>query len=313
MNNKKYKTTVSIVATLTLLAGGLFAYDNIYLTKKEQANLVPVYLAKHDIQAYTEVDKDMFNVVGVHKESVLPSYVTNIENIEGQSTIGAILKDEPLTKQRLATENKQKEGDFSLKVEPDFIGDLSKGDTVKVFVQLVNPKTKETTVKVLFDQKQVKKVVSPDNVVIDGILQSGVKIGSISINATEDELESYYNAKQSGYIIVAKYEMLDVNEVVSTQVEENKGSEQKSEVTDVKETSEGKEKFEPNSKEAIESERIFDQEEGEAMAVMSYVVQEGETIDTLSIKFKTSVEQLTLMNEQKSEFVTGETITVPAE
>ena len=301
MNNKKYKRTVGIVVGLTLLAGGLFVYDNIYITAKQREDLVPVYLAKTDIPAYTTVTENMFSVVGINKDSLLPSYVIDISQVIGNETVGTILKDEPLTKQRVGTTGGMGEqGEFLLKIEPDFVSDISKNDFIKVYVQLVDQRTNETAIKVLFDEKKVRKVSSPDNVAIETELQTGVKIGSVYVNVNEQELQDYYNAKQTGYIIVAKYDSVDVGKVQATQ-----------EIVEKTEKEVGK--YETNSQEALNSQRPLKEETNEGSAVMSYVVQEGEDIETLSIKFKTSVDELSIMNEQKMEFVVGETITVPAE
>lgn len=293
MNSKKYKITIALVVALILLATGLFIFDNFYLAQKERQNLVEIYVAKDDIQAYTKITEDMFKRIAINRDSVIPSYVTNVKEVAGQELMGAILKGEPLTSVRLSKESLRDEGQFSLKIEPDFVGDVQQEDLVRVYVQLTDRNTKESQMKVLFDAKKVKKITSADNVILTG--SQGVKVANVHINATEQELQDYYIAKQKGLIIVAKYDVLDINEVE----------------TKAKDT-EMENKFDANS-DIVENSSRPTEENEEGISVMSYVVQAGETIDSLSIKFKTDIETISNLNEGREVFEAGETIIVPAE
>ena len=174
------------------------------------------------------------------------------------------------------------------------VGDVQAEDLIRVYVQLTDKNTKESQMKVLFDAKKVKKVTSADNVILSGS-QQGVKVANVHINATEQELQDYYIAKQKGLIIVAKYDILDIGEI-------------ETKTTNVNEDN----KFDANS-DIVENSSRPTEENEEGISVMSYVVQAGETIDTLSIKFKTDAETISSLNEGRDVFEAGEIIIVPAE
>lgn len=307
MNSKKYKLTISLVVVLILLAGGLFVFDNFYLAEQQRANLVNIYVAKDDVQAYTKVTEEMFREISIHQDSVLPVYVTNFEEIKGKELLGAILKNEPLTTVRLTDGKERKDGEFSLKIESDFMGDVKQDDLIRVYVQITDKNTLKNEVKLLFDTKKIRKMTTPDNIILQG--QQGIKIANIHINATEAELKDYYIAKSIGTIIVAKYDNLDIEKIKS----EDTSKEDKAEES-IKPMDLGTEdKFDVNSEIVKNAKEMNNKKDGEGISVMSYVVQEDETTEDLTIKFKTDLRTISELNEGKTEFNAGETITVPAE
>jgi LysM repeat protein len=294
LNDKKYKATMSVIAGLMVLSGGLFVYENVYLVKQKEANQATIFVAKKDIQAHTSIDASMFEPVKIPKDYVLPSYVVNINSVVGKELKGGLLKGEPLTVQRLEDKGSYKEGNLLLEIVPDFAGNIQPNDNVKVYVRLTNQDTGESTVKELFKQKKVLPTEKETN----ALLNTGNnnvdndKERSFAVKATEKEVKDYYVAKKSGEIIVVKIGDLDTQKITSSQ---------KGEVG----------KFDANSEEVKNASRP-DETDDEGQAVMTYTVKEGDTLDSLSLKFKTKKETIMALNNGKTVFEEGEVIQVPA-
>lgn len=286
MNNKKYKTTMGTIAGLMVISGGLFVYENVYKVQKEEASKTMIYLAKEDIQAHTSISKDMFDVVEVSNDSVLSAYVTNINEFVGKELKGGLLRGEPLSIQRLSDETTHT-GEMVLKIEPDFVGTVAANDNIRVFVQLQNRETGEITVKKLFEEKKIidENTLLPTNVTV----QDDEEQQSFSIYANTKEVEDYYIAKASGNVIVVKINELDTNELSSEKIE----------------------KFDSDSEE-VKNATKANQSESEGQAIITYTVVAGDTLDSLTLKFKTDEKTIKILNDGKTEFEAGEMIQVPA-
>jgi LysM repeat protein len=274
------------IAGLMLLSGGMFAYENVYVAKKEKANKVTIYIAKQDIQAHTAVKADMFVPIPIDNTSVLRGYVLDVNSVVGKELKGGLLQGEPLTQQRLDEKNASKVGNMMLKIEPDSVGDIKANDNVKVYVQLENEDTGEVTVKELFDNKKVIGQKESESALLTGNQE---KNNFLNIIASEAELKDYYVAKQTGLILVAKINEVDTGEISSGDVEK---FDAKSE--DVKNATKG----------------ASDKSEGQA--VSTYTVKDGDTLESLSLKFKTKKDTISALNNGKEEFDAGEMIQVPA-
>ena len=305
MNGKRYKLKVIGVVILILLAGGLFVYDNIYLAQKERADKVNIYVAKTDIQANSDITEDMFMKLEINKDSVLPTYVTDFKKVDGMKLKGALLTHEPLTNVRLTESSAENEGEFSLKIEPDFLGDVFTNDTVRVYVQLSDKHTSNIEVTELFKSKKITKMTTPDNVLLS-TGKDGVKDANVYIKANESELIDYYIAKEKGKIIVVKFDSLDIEDIKP----EKKSNKIEADITKVNEIKDIK--FDADS-EIVKNAAKEEPKSDSGISVMSYVIQDGENIESLSIKFKTNQKTLSELNDGRNIFVTGETITVPAE
>lgn len=291
MNNKKYKATMGVIAGLTVITGGLFAYDNIYLEKQKEADLTTIYLAKNDIQAHTKITPEMFDGVKVQSNSVIPNTVINLEGVKGYELKGGLLKGETLSAQRLENADTKKDGNLLLEIIPDFVGDVAVQDNIKVYVQMSNRDTGEVTVKELFKEKKI--VPSGEQGLIEGVsttstTNSNEPVG-YHVNASEEEVENYYIAKATGQLIVIKIEDVDTNSISSKEIKPFDKNDE-----DVKNA----------SKESATS--------NEGLAVMTYTVESGDTLDTLALKFKTKNETISGLNEGKTTFKAGEMIQVPA-
>lgn len=300
MDNKKYKTMIGTIVGLTAIAGGMFGYQNFYLENKQKGNQTIIYVANQDIQAKTKIEANMFEAKTVSTDSILDSYITGdkLEEVLDKELKGGLLKGEPLTHVRLNKENEVLSNNIILKLEPDFKSEVKTDDNIKVYAMLTDKKTGDVSMKQLFASE--KKLLAPEvnkNNTVTTTETSEKQV--LLVKATDEELRDYYKAKATGKIIVSKVSDLDLQDIVSDKdLEENK--EKKDE--DI---------FNINSEDVQNSYRATDNSDN-SIAVMSYTVQEGDSIDTLSIKFKTSVHQITVLNDNKDSFSVGDVITVPA-
>lgn len=300
MDNKRYKTSIVMIAGLTVVAGGLFGYQNFYYNKQQLKQQTTIYVAKSDIQAKTKITQDMLEAKAIPATGVLENYVTEdkLSSVVNKELKGGLLKGEPLTTVRVNAENSDLNSNLVLKLEPDFMGEIQPNDNVKVYVMLTDRNTGDVTMKDLFSNK---KILSQDATKAQSIVN--VNPGSqnedkaqLLIKVTDAELQAYYKAKGTGKIVVSKITDLDTQEVSS------KGS--------VQETA-GTEKYDAKSEEAKNSYRPTDNSDN-SVAVQTYTVQSGDTIETLTVKFKTSEDVIAKLNNNNTVFKAGEKIVVPA-
>lgn len=287
MNKKKYKTTMGAIAGLMVLSGGMFAYENVYVAKQEQANKVTIFVAKQDIQAHTAVKPDMFMPIQIDNTSVLRGYVLDVNSVAGKTLKGGILQGEPLTQQRLAEKDKTKIGELMLKITPDSVGDVVANDNVRVYVQLVDEDTGEVTVKELFENKKIIGQEATEQSLLGGGSQE--KTADFNVIATEAEVKDYFIAKQSGVILVVKINEVDTDKI----------------------SSEGVDKFDADSDE-VKNATKENNDKGEGQAIQTYTVKENDTLESLSLKFKTKKDTISALNNGKETFEVGEMIQVPA-
>jgi len=275
-SRKINKILVSMIC-LSGLSVGLFAYQNFYLNKNNE-NII-IYVAKEDIPTKSILTNDMFKPINIPKSGVLDIYVTNINEIIGKELKGGLLKEEPLTKSRLTT-NKDEKYNLEIKLESDVSVPIKNNDYINTYVILKDSQGK-VEIRKVFDTKQV---------FVDGIgAQSTDSAETIQkIKVTEEELNNYYDAKERGKIIIAKNTSLDGQE----------------DITD--------EKYDPNSEEAQNAVKTEGKDEENAVSVVEKKIEEGETLDTLALKYKTTIEEIKNLNNGKSDFKVGDNIILPA-
>lgn len=288
MNNKKYKPTIAIIIGLATLSGGMFYYQNVRLPKLQETKTESVYVANDDIKAYTELNPDMFTEVKINSNSVLDGYIKDINKVDGYKLKGNLLKGEALSSVRLTKEDLDGQGGLIVSMTPDSTSNVKEGDYVNVYVLLTDKITKESAVRLLFENK---KVINPKAGIKDEISNAAKSETTVTISFSEDELKNYYLAKETGKIIVAKVGDLDTK------------------VTS--EESENIEKFDANSEEVKNAVKV-ETKSGESLSVVSYEVKDGDTLDSLSLKFKTDSDTIIELNDGKDEFNVGDRITVPA-
>ena len=281
MINKKNKATLIGIVALTVISGGMFAYQNIYMPKQQQANTETVYLANQDIQAYTTIDPSMFDEVKISKSANMNMYVDDISSVKGQKLKGGLLKGEPLNKVRLTKDDVSKD-EIITPIEADFQSKLSDGDFVNVYV-LLSSKTEDSSVKNLLKGKKANVITSNDG-----------KSQTLNLSLSEKELSDYFVAKSKGTIIVAKVNSLDIKDLSTEDTEKLSKAED----------------FDATSPEVQNA--VKESEDSKELAISYYVVKEGDTLESLSIKFKTTEEKIAQLNNGKTEFEVNEQIAVPA-
>ena len=276
MRSKKINKIVVTMGILASISGAMFVYQNFFLNKQNENVLI--YLAKEDIPAKTLVTNEMFKAVNMPKNGVLSNYVTNIGEINGKELKGGLLKDEPLSKSRLTTKQ-ENSLNLEVKLESDVSIPLKNNDYVNVYVVLKDSQN-QVEVRKIFDTKQVK---------IEGVGQddAGGTETIMSIKVTDEELISYYDAKERGKVIIAKNNNIDGGKDITN------------------------EKYDPKSDEAQNAVKDEGNKDN-AVSIVEKQFEEGDTLESLSIKYKTTIEEIKKLNNNKEEFAVGENIVLPA-
>ena len=276
MNNKKINKIIFTMVGLTAFSGALFAYDNFYLSKQNTNEVI--YVAKQDIPAKTVLKEDMFQAISVPSNGVLSVYVTNLNEITGKQLKGGLLKDEPLSKNRLTTE-KDLEHNLEIKIEADESSiSVKNNEYVNLYVILsING---DVQIRKVFDSKQIK---------VETTGEGETATTYLTMKANEEEVNKYLDAKERGKILIVKNNDLDGNK----------------DVTD----------YDPNSEEAQNATKPTEDEEKTetpSVSVITKTFEEGDTLEDLSVKYKTSVENIKKLNNNKQEFNVGDEIILPA-
>lgn len=243
MNNKDKKTKglYAILAGALLVSSSAFIYQNfIYdpnakVEKKVQANkekeepkqeMQTIYVAKYNLNSKSEINREAFKPIQVPKANGtdLPHYVRSIESVMGAELKGGLLKDEPLTMERVSMFKDVDGSNANLVVEinPDFATpSINIGDKVRVYTQDKRGKIKELY--------RGKTIVVPDGTTNNGskpknvIDKAGKTVNEASdnlaktattedtkskttylIRLTDSELRQYYETRNNVKLIVAK-------------------------------------------------------------------------------------------------------------
>lgn len=275
MNNKKINKIIFTMIGLTAFSGALFGYD-MYLNNQTEEKII--YVAKQDIPAQTTLKKDMFEPVSIPAQGALPVYVTDLNEIAGKQLKGGILKSEPLSKNRLTTEN-DLTNNLQIKIEADESSiDVNDNDFINLYVILnING---ELQIRKVFDTKKINlKTVS-----------SGDSVSSIiTMKVNEEEVNKYLDAKERGKIIIVKNNSLDGNKDVA--------------------------EYDPTSEEVKNSTKPVEDNDDNGnptVAVVTKTFEEGDTLEDLAIKYKTNVDSIKKLNNNKQEFNVGDEIILPA-
>lgn len=291
LNKRKYNTVIVSIVGLMVIAGGMIAYQDMYLNKQAQADQGTIYLADTQLQAHTIITPTMFKAVTINKNSILPGEVQNINQVSGKMLRGGLLQGEPLFSQRLEKANPAFQGDLSLEVNPTYSPGLAPNETVNVYAVITNQNNNSTVVKELF-QKRVTSVVGGQSVVGAATNQPS----AFMVNATPQDVNNYYTALQVGKIVVTPVNSLDVGSLKVGSTGTSIPSAQQFNASS------------PIVQQAVNQNPV----NTSSQSVMSYVVQKGDTLGTLAMKFKTSDMTLSDLNNGLTQIKPGETITVPA-
>lgn len=266
---------IAMIGTFTV-GGGLFAYDTFYLAKQNTEQII--YVAKENIPAKSEIKEDMLKEVSLPSDGVLPTYVTDKKELVGKKLLGGLLKDEPLSKNRLVAE-KDLEHQLELKIDYDNQIPLATGDYVNMYV-ILQGNGGEVTVQKLFERKMVNVATSTAS---DGTVSS-----FYSLKVNEEETISYYNAREKGKLVIVKDKSLDGKDDITTQ------------------------KFDPNSDEVKNAVKPSDGKDEDGISIVTKTFAEDDTLEALAITYKTDVNTIKKLNNDKSDFKIGDEINLPA-
>lgn len=290
MNNKKYNKLMRTGVVLTGISVSMFAYQNlIYPNYIESKNLVTVYTASKDIKAGEAITKDMFSAQEIKSSEVIDGMVTDISKVQGKYTKGALFKGEILTEFRLDKKQVDSSQIYTIEFYSEYLSDVTKGDFIAVYVKIKTDDNR-LVVRELFPRKEVKMAESP----VTSSTGNTNKDGSskIYITVSEQEMKDYYLAQDRGEIIGVKITSNDIKKA-------------------------GLDRFDANDEDSLNSipqdknssEGTVSNGEG---GIMEYEIQDGDTLESIVVKFKTSESKIKELNNNKSEFNPGEVIYVPA-
>lgn len=263
-----------MIGTL-VIGGGLFTYQNIYLAKQNPEQII--YVANENIPAQSEIKEEMLKAVSIPADGVLPTYVTDKKEIVGKRLIGGLLKDEPLSKSRLTAEENL-ENQLELKIDYDNEIPLSTGDYINIYV-ILESNGGEVSVQKLFERKLVTVSSTTKG---DGTTTFN------SLKVTEKEALDYYNAREIGKLVVVKDTSLDGKDDITTQ------------------------KFDSNSDEVKNAVKPSTENSSEGISIVTKKFEEGDTLDSLAVKYKTDVNTIKKLNNDKTDFNVGDDINLPA-
>lgn len=272
--SKNFKNPLQIF-NVCLFAGvlGLTYMNTSYIPAKQASEKVTIYVAAEDINPNVDLTSSMFVPTTINKADLLPGYITDVAVLENVYSNTNIYKNEPLMVSRVR-ETVEVEGNYEIKLEPNFSGKLEKKDVVQVFVQLVNKDTGEVSVYSLFDRKQIQNIEFIDS--------SVNTISGLYVNVTEDELKDYYKAKEKGSIIIGK-----ITNDNTTKVE----------------------KIDFNSEAYLNA--TSQTETINQQTVQSVVVNNGDTLESIATKYGTTVEAIQEVNLGLETLTVGQSINVP--
>lgn len=173
----------------------LFLYENIWLKKKETMQQGYVLVAKENIHPGETFSKENVGLLPVPKKSILPSYVTNFEELKGKQAKEIILKEEVITKGRAGKVGKSEDA-FSVLLQMSEQAAVKKGDMVNVYVRTsqADPNKKERMIYQTY-------VIAEKKVVEDVIYKKSASgkempvIESVLLSMSERQALDYYLAK----------------------------------------------------------------------------------------------------------------------
>ena len=278
MNNKEHNKTMRGIIALTGVTGTMFLYQNIiYPRLVTEKNLAVVYTASEDIDAGTKINEKMFNAHTISSSSVLPGMITDISKYKGYHLKGSLIKGEAVFQDRLQKQDVDTSQVYKIEVSSPYLSDVQAGDFIALYIKM-NVDNYGTTIMELFPKKEI---LNPDySFANDGTQR-------LYISASEEEMKKYYIAQTKGEIIAVKITALD----------EFKG-ELKS--------------FEIDSSSAEDSSQVIEEEEDDNRGIIEYEIQDGDDLESLAVRFKTSTNKIKRLNNNKIDFEVGERIYVPA-
>lgn len=283
----KEKMTLLLLILIFIATVGMFFYQNVVVKNQIEANKVSVIIAKKDITAGSEINEKNTGVMKIEKSAVFPDSLTvkDFKSIEGKKAASDILQNEIINRKRISdTQGEDKQ--FSINVTPTYSSTLTDNDNIRVYVQIFDKKTKETSLFQLFDKKQIIGI----NQKKDSSGKVSAVIDSLQILASDEEALNYFNAMKLGDIIVLKY-----NDI--TEADKLKVPQFKIDSPEIK-------KIEANMRETENQKTPANSQ------TISYLAKDGDTLESIAKSFGTTKEALTNANPGVTEVTPGLTINI---
>lgn len=212
----------------------------------------------------------MLDGVKVNQDSIVEGAITDKDDAVGKRITGGILTGEMLFSQRLSEDMKER-GELFIRVESDYPIDLKDGEHVRVFAQ------GDVGITELFNRKEIYSTQRVINFV------DGEAVAGFYLLLSEDELESYYLAKSSGMIILAKID------TVAKSTDKASGTRNPIVIDTSKSDTEST--VEPSNN--------------------RYTVEEGQTLSEIATELETTPEALTTLNDGQTEVKAGDILIIP--
>ena len=214
--NKKEKIVVFSMVILFILSAGLFSYENFYSGNVEKKEDKEVLVATRDIKTNEkivfldmksdETNKDInTDWKKVSKDLITKDMITKDKIKKNIVAYDGILEGEFLNIKKVGEKKTSLENIYKVNVDPHYNSTINKGDTIRVYVQLVNKDTLLIENFLIFDKKEVLDLPLKNE-------QSSVTNEKLlSVNLSMEESIRYYDALQLGNVIAIKYE--DISEL----------------------------------------------------------------------------------------------------
>ncbi|MDF2880110.1 MAG: hypothetical protein K0R54_667 [Clostridiaceae bacterium] len=268
---------------------GMFLYQNVYSEAQVESNKVSVLIAKKDIPEGTEFNKDNVGQYKINKDFVFADYTlaSDFSKINGKLATADILTNEILNNKKVSNENSENKL-FTIKVKPDFYSDIKVQDNIRVYVQIFDKKTLETSLYKIFDKKQVLSVA-----ILKNNKGTDTLIDSLEVTVSDEEALNYYNAMKLGEIIALKYN--DITEEDKLSVPQFK-----IDSPEIKKLTESLAEETTKEAESVES----------TVSKISYTVKTGETMETIATSFAITKDEILKDNPGITEVKPGDTIMI---
>lgn len=201
---------MSFLSVLFISVIGMFYYQNFYLDHQQKKNLKTVFVVKKDMPMGSVFTEENVGVLQIEKERVFDNYITKADEILGKKSKATLYKNEIITKERVQEDGNEKEdGNFRLSVtSKEMPPNIKVDDTVRI---LVKPRKMSQLFEVV-NAKDVEHV----NVKVTSSGKETSHVLSLTILASNEEIELYQKAKSLGDIIIVPYEELSGTYMTST-------------------------------------------------------------------------------------------------
>ncbi|WCF11409.1 LysM peptidoglycan-binding domain-containing protein (plasmid) [Paenibacillus thiaminolyticus] len=309
----KQKLLLGILIVTFLGASGMFYYQNIFMKNEAERNKIQVLVAKKDIAEGAEFTLDNVGAILMDSDSILPSYITDFNDLKGKTASHDLLDSEIITKRRI---DEKSDGTSLFLIEvvsKNIPQNIVPNDFIRVYLQAKeNGKIYE-----LFEKKEVASL----NYKQSSSGKETTTIGSVDMLMSDEEAVLYFQAQKYGDLVFARYHdltedntvkvpkfTLEVSEYLHAGMEGTEISSMKKTASHSigSATSQGTTTKSPSSKEATNSitSRAANQN------VISYVVRKADTFKSIANKFSMTVDELKALNQGAITLSVGDTIWV---